>query len=395
MSKNINFNISHLEHYSLPRDLFKQFIAERYDFGEGEIEIEDAGKFIKSIKKKFDSKSISEFRSVEGYKYIVETEEMLLLLATYGEKSGYLDFYAKDRISFEKAHKFVYKFVQNKKEFIVARSNFYISNSLNIKEDYLTLKDFEDIIPEYFPNIDTVEFFKQYMLSDESIFVLSGKSGTGKTKFLTSMLKYILKNPKILKRKDDGVTNYEYGFGSNVIKVAYVKNESVLSSDTFWISLKEREYDFVILDDLDYFLSPRKQDISSELEVQKDKFISEILSFTDGVVKNKTKFMISTNREIDSIDEALQRSGRLFSVFSFDDLTKEEALVIWKKNKLKVKDFNKEFKNRDSLLAADLGSKIQKYLSNDGKAPKNFIKNGAKIDISDKFKKKKRTGFDV
>lgn len=227
------------------------------------------------------------------------------------------------------------------------------------------------------------------MGSDETILILSGKTGTGKSKFISYILKYLIDNPKILGLSSDST----FASAKDYISVAYIKNEKILASDEFWVQMKEKSYDLVILDDLDYFLSPRKQSVDSIKEDEKDKFVSELLSFTDGLIKNKTKFIISTNRDIDAVDEALQRPGRLFDIFSFKDLSNEEALIIWVKNKLKKKCFIKGFSN-GSVLQAELGKKISSYKKNNGKAYKSYFKKDAKVSVASEFKKKKKIGFE-
>jgi len=147
---------------------------------------------------------------------------------------------------------------------------------------------------------------------------------------------------------------------SEGVKVAYIKNEEILADDLFWNTLKEEEYHLVFLDDLDYSLLPRTQNISTSEDIQKNKFISNLLSFTDGIfdkVGNKTKFIITTNRPVTDIDTAVLRKGRTFDILELRELKREEASEIWVKSGLDLEDFNESFKDT-KILQADLGSSI-------------------------------------
>ena len=392
MSKQtLSFNVHHNEHEDLGDSLERRYVAENFSFGLSGIEIKDFKKMKKELFKSFEGFKEYEFKIFGGNKFIFENENIFIVVRKYGDDSSFLQFFTKDLSSSENVYKRISKFVDKDKEFIIARNSFFFGTDqqLRTKDDVFKIKDFEDISESYYPGIDLAEFIKQFINSDESILILSGKSGTGKSKFLSYILKFLLDNPKLLKLSisDTDLNSKDY------ISIAYIKNERVLSSDEFWVQLKERSYDLVILDDLDYFLSPREQSVSSEKEDQKDKFVSELLSFTDGIIKNKTKFLISTNRPIDAVDDALQRPGRLFDIFSFTELTKEEAFIVWKENKLSKKSFDKEFKDA-YVLQAKLGNKISEYLNNKGKANKSYLKN-KNISVSDKFKKERRAGFNV
>ena len=93
-------------------------------------------------------------------------------------------------------------------------------------------------------------------------------------------------------------------------------------------------------------------------DAKKNAFLNQLLSFTDGVQKNKTKFIITTNQHFDDVDTALLRKGRLFDILEFRKLTNSEALKIWLEQELKEEEFNKLF--TDDVLQSDLGSEISK-----------------------------------
>jgi len=372
----------------ISESLLNEYLIKNFEWSLTNIELNGLNDFLSDFEK--ENFIVSKYKHHGGHKFYLESEKIFFVIYNYGGEKFYLDFFTDTKKNLDSIYTKISKYLAKEKEIQISKSTFYIGQQLDTKETVYSKKDFEDIIADYYPDFtDINEFIKQFMDSEESIFILSGKAGTGKSKFFTYIMKHLLKNPELILKKED--EDEEFG-QSKYIHVGYLKDENILALDQFWITLTEREYDMVILDDLDYFLSPRSKSISSDEDVKKDKFISQLLSFTDGIVKNKTKFLISTNRDIDSVDEALLRPGRLFGIFSFEELTNEEALRIWEKEGLKKKDFKLEFDGK-SVLQATLGSKIKEYINNNGHAAKSFLKEGSSIDISDKFKKKKTIGF--
>jgi len=375
----------------ISESMLNEFLISNYEWSLTQIELKGLKNFLEEFKK--DGFTVSKFKHHGGNKYYLEKEGVFFSLYNYGGDKFYLDLFTKVKSELDSIYTRVAAYLIEEKKTQVSRSTFYMGHQgLDTKEDILLEKDFENIIADYYPDFtDLNEFIRQFMKSEESIFILSGKSGTGKSKFFTYMLKHILQNPDLLKEEDTDEDEDDFGQGK-YIHVGYLKDENILPLNQFWITLTEREYDLVILDDLDYFLSPRSKTLNTAEDEKKDQFISQFLSFTDGIVKNKTKFLISTNRDLDSVDEALLRPGRLFGIFSFEKLTNEEAMNIWKKEGLDESKFKKEF-NGKSVLQAKLGSKISEYKSNNGEAPKSFLKEGSTVDISNKFRDKKNLGF--
>ena len=188
------------------------------------------------------------------------------------------------------------------------------------------------------------------------------------TKLGDAFMSYLLKTADIKQGtvKYQGIEEHEDSLievdvmtqESEGVKVAYIKNEDILSQDIFWNILQEDEYNLVFLDDLDYSLLPRTQNISTSEDIQKNKFISNLLSFTDGIFDsgNKTKFIITTNKEVGDIDTAVLRKGRTFDILQLRELKNEEAKKIWLNNGLEEEIFNDKFP--DGVLQADLGTTI-------------------------------------
>ena len=247
-----------------------------------------------------------------------------------------------------------------------------VTNNLNI----IDIKEFSNVSDTYYPYIDIPLMCEQLFTNKENILILCGKPGTGKTKLSSQILKYAAEYPQNVPYYNDK---------KGIVSVAYVKNTEVLADDSFWRDLSHHEFSFVILDDLDFFLTSRDSEINTQEDVNRNKFINQFLSFTDGIENNKTKFIITTNQPFKDMDVALMRKGRLFDILELRELKKDEALNIWKQNGLSEKDFN----FGDNVLQAELGSMIQKRL-NKKVSIKNYI---TEENISKKQQSKKRVGF--
>lgn len=240
----------------------------------------------------------------------------------------------------------------------IEKREFYIEEGhVNCSTHEISRKNLECISKLYYPYINTDLMFEQFFTGQENILLLVGESGLGKSKLSTLALKYMLENPdKVLskiKQNDD-----------NVINIAYVKSNDVLAKDSFWVNLVNGDpVSLVIIDDLDYMLTKRDAEVMSSDDAKKNSFINQFLSFTDGMIKNKTKFIITTNQPYDNIDSALLRKGRLFDILELRKLHKKEALEIWKDNELPEKEFSNIFGNYTNILSADLGSEIARRLN--------------------------------
>ena len=250
----------------------------------------------------------------------------------------------------------------------------------------------------YYPFLEVQEMFKQYILSDSNILLLAGTPGTGKTKLGDAFMQYLL-NTLEIKTKD--VELYVDDKEKIIIeetmgvKVAYVKNEEILADDLFWNNLREEEYNLVFLDDLDYSLLPRAQEITTSEDIQKNKFISNLLSFTDGIFEsgNKTKFIITTNRGVNNIDSAALRKGRTFDILELRKLHNDEAKNIWRDSGLNEEKFIEEF-NTGEVLQGDLGATINMELKDKEKniELKPYILEEG-ISLYNKIKNPKRMGI--
>lgn len=273
------------------------------------------------------------------------------------EKILDLNIAAKDLGTLETVTKIINQFENEVSDSEIQIDYFYYSNNrLSTNASFKTIEDF-NLNSGYYPYLATEEMFEQYFLSDDNIMLLAGKPGTGKSALVESFMEFLLKSSFVRKviEKSDPL----------VFKVGYIKNEKILSDDQFWVQLQEGSYDLIILDDLDYSLLPRTQEISTQEDIDKNKFISNLLSFTDGIFEenSKTKFMITTNKEVSEIDTAILRKGRTFDILNLRALKIPEAKIIWEREELDINIFENLIKGKTEILACDLGSEISEVKS--------------------------------
>lgn len=256
--------------------------------------------------------------------------------------------------------------------------------SQGLNQNYKTFdrKQLGDISYKYYPYIDVEEMFLQFTKYNENILCLLGKSGLGKTALISCYMRFMTENPSLFLDKELDEDNFN---------VMYIKSEEVLSSDSFWSTLECNYYDLIVLDDLDYFLGTRNV-VETNEDLQKIKFISNLLSYTDGIQESKTKIIITTNREVKDIDDAILRKGRMFDIIELRKLHNDEALDIWLSYNLKKELFHEFFGSSDEILAADLGSEINKLKTDNQKTRPSYILED-NISIMKNYNKNKSVGF--
>lgn len=172
---------------------------------------------------------------------------------------------------------------------------------------YTTTEYIDDIIHnEAYPVIKDIDkFVGDYIQSDEPILILRGKTGSGKTRLIRSILR------DMSHTKDD----YES------ISVSYTMDDNLLMSDGFFVNFLNSRYDVLVLEDLDEYLRSRKEGNNT---------MSKLLTVSDGIVQTvDKKIIISTNlNTVGEFDEALLRSGRCFANVRFRELSWHEAVKL-------------------------------------------------------------------
>lgn len=212
------------------------------------------------------------------------------------------------------------------------------SGEMKTADHHFNTKSFEYLIPEMYPKIDVTEMMRQYSLSDESIIILSGLPGTGKTCIAKMMMA-----AHSLTQKDD-------------VDVVYVKDSELLKMDMFWATMSHLKPDLMILDDLDAELLPRTTENPNPI-------VSNMLSYSDGIFDIGTKILITTNLTNSLIDKALVRPGRSFDTLCLPQLERKEAQHIWvNKFEEPLEEFESRFAGLNTISQAALMSEHQRLL---------------------------------
>lgn len=361
--------------------------------------------YMSRIRNEVYSNFISKIEKIKGYKRtdfpssnlrvsVIETDKFGLYITPSGDisKPGFnlVSPYAKTLDDLEEISKLLKEFEEENLDSEVIIDYFYYNGSKISTTSIIKLLPEFTASEDYYPYLDVNEMFTQYVLSENNILLLSGIPGSGKTLLGDLYMKFLIKSE--IFREVVGVSDDE----AIDVRVAYIKNEKILSDDQFWLKLQEGGYDLVYLDDLDYGLLPRTQDISSSEDIDKNKFISNLLSFTDGIFESSqiTKFIITTNREIGDIDSAILRKGRTFDILNLRPLTKPEAKKIWTSSGLKPKEFEQSFGHKKEILACDLGSEISEIKAAEkfNKERKPYVLESG-ISIYSLSKQEKKMGF--
>jgi len=349
---------------TLPDGLIKSYVFGNYEYGMDDLfsTYKKVLLFIDKVKTKYELTESSFHLSNNRVLTLIEDKDKTFFITIYKFKDKEVDlaFFSKTLPILEEMVKLFQSFKEDDEEnFVIFQSMYVTPQGLQVDNSHLNIDSYSNETESYYPYIDTDELFKQFITSKNNILILSGEKGLGKTKMINLYIKYLLNNIELISKTNKQQDVFQDN--SNAIRVLYIKNEDLLARDDLWVKLNTEQYDVVILDDLDYFLTSRKNADMSELGINQSKFISQLLSFSDGVINNNTKFIITTNN-VSDIDDALLRPGRTFDILRMRPLHKQEAINI----------ANIEFGNKmsdslraiiekhDIITAAELGDYIDK-----------------------------------
>jgi len=146
-------------------------------------------------------------------------------------------------------------------------------------------------------------FIDRYLDAKETILVLQGAPGTGKTRLIRAIL------AEISRRKGEPA------------RVMYTGDAKLLQGDELFVNFITGHEDAFVMEDADHVMKPRADG---------NDHLHRFLTIADGVVRSQgRKIVFSTNLpNVGDLDEALVRPGRCFARLNVRKLTGEEALAL-------------------------------------------------------------------
>jgi len=343
---------------SISTRLFAKWISDRYSFSLDKltkIQDEVAQMIIKDKKYK-------KVITLEGnYKnYLLFNDEAMIVLTQKSvedemeEIATFFEVFAKDIDTFDEYYSSIIELNKNtnRNNILVEYHSFAPSSFESITDsvEFLNKDLFLSVNSDvYEPYLDVSLMFDTFLNSKSPILQLTGKPGLGKSKLITLFIKHLLSKPECLQN------------GRN-LKIARPANSEVLAKEEFWVSLRQGKFQALILDDIDYILQERNETISSSEDKTHNDIVNKMLTFTDGLLHQKTKILITTNVSYSKIDKALSRDFRLFDSLELRALSYEEALEIWKKRfKLNCDDFKDIFEIHEDITPARLSQEAERF----------------------------------
>lgn len=192
--------------------------------------------------------------------------------------------------------------VRNYQPELVCETRWFYGSSSYEYESILEKMD-DNVVPEAYPFIPNLEeTILEYARSNESILLLIGEPGTGKSR----LIRYII-------RKMAAVQSLQH------IKLFYTSNATLLSGDSIYSDFRASDASAFILEDADMHLNSRADgnDVMTKLLSSSDSFIT---------ADTNKKIILTTNlASLNSTDEALLRPGRCFGVIETRKFTRVEA----------------------------------------------------------------------
>lgn len=221
-----------------------------------------------------------------------------------------------------------------------------------------------ELLPQYYPYIDggVMQMLRDFIASDESVLILMGPPGTGKSSALmyavndlnllpiyssktnliahpdfVSKLFYI--NDKYMENRSDSETSKRQRqfversvldslnrFNKKFTETPVVEEKD--DEDTGPSERIEDRIPLAVIEDADFLLRPRTDG---------NPVMGQLLNEVDGVGSHYARKLVFTTNlaSLDDIDAALLRDGRCFGVFDFRKLTIDEALQRFRENKKK------------------------------------------------------------
>ncbi|MFL6551140.1 MAG: AAA family ATPase [Povalibacter sp.] len=146
-------------------------------------------------------------------------------------------------------------------------------------------------------------FVQRYLDATETVLILQGTPGTGKTRLVRAIL------GEMSKRKGDSAN------------VMYTGDKRALEKDEIFVDFITGSHDAFVIEDADHLLLARSNG---------NHDLHRFLAIADGVVRAQGRKIIFTTNlpNVSDIDEALLRPGRCFANARTRSLTRTEAMTL-------------------------------------------------------------------
>jgi hypothetical protein len=172
----------------------------------------------------------------------------------------------------------------------------------------------EVLLNEAYPSIPigVNTFIERFLEAQESVLVLQGPPGMGKTRLVREMLRQmsIRKNRKNEHWEDTDEDDHAVAL--------YSGDKMVWETDEIFVEFLTGDHDALLVEDADHLISPRAKGNES---------LHRFLNASDGIARAQgRKIIFSTNLpNIRDLDDALVRPGRCFAHVHLRHLSREEA----------------------------------------------------------------------
>lgn len=274
--------------------------------------------FDKILHKSLNVNSVRELLSKLGKTYTINgnwtftiTKKSLIVLyvEVMSNANEYIKYvvriHSEERNELESIYQVLEGYFPKLSENIVCEVHWFYDSG---RYDYQTIIEMlsDTIHAEAYPFIQNFEnVIRDYVASDESVLLLIGEPGTGKSR----LIRYIIKKLAEYRNK-------------NHIKVYYSASNNVLDNDSMYGDFRNSNAEAIILEDADLLLSSRTDG---------NNVMTRLLAASDSFINTSTnkKIIMTTNLSgLHNTDAALLRPGRCFGVIETRKFTRDEAKVL-------------------------------------------------------------------